>query len=91
MTKYLPLCLKFIFANNGKTTGCLPKLHQILISVIRNNLLGIYKYAGQNLGQMKSSARYPTPENAIKTVIKGWFEEHNDANMTFIEKYRHSE
>lgn len=53
--------------------------------------LGIYKYAGQNLGQMKSSAKYSTPENAIKTVIKGWFDEHNDANMTFIEKFRHSE
>lgn len=100
MTKYLPLWLKIIFASNGQTTGCLPKLHQIFISVIRNNLisfllfslsLGIYKYAGQNLGQMKNSAKYSTPENAITTVIKGWFEEHNDADMSFIEKYRHSE
>lgn len=48
-------------------------------------------YAGQNLGLLKSSRKFPTPEEAIKTVTSGWFDECKNGDMKIIDKFRHLE
>lgn len=60
------------------------KLCQIICKLLEK-----YKYAGQNLGQMKSTKKFASAEDAIKTVTDGWVGEQNDADMSYIEKYRH--
>lgn len=48
-----------------------------------------FLYAGQNLGQMRKSSKYPEAKELIKTIIYGWYEEHKDADMTYIDEFRH--
>lgn len=52
--------------------------------------LDVYRYAGQNLGQMQSTKPF-SPEKIIETITTGWFNEHNDADMSYIGKYRRHE
>lgn len=63
--------------------------HTFIPSLILHQI-AVFSYAGQNLGQIKNTSKYPKAEYVIETVIKGWFEEHKDADMSYIEKFQQS-
>lgn len=49
-----------------------------------------YLYAGQNIGRIEGKTKHLEPILVIKKVIEGWFNEHKDANMSYIERFRHA-
>lgn len=59
--------------------------------IFQHKFLVRFKYAGQNLGQMKNSKKFPKPEVAIKTITKGWFSENINGNMNVIDSFQHLE
>lgn len=65
-------------------------LHTLSLHFFGNFNLQIDKfmYAGQNLGQVKNSAKYQTVEAVISAVIQGWFDENKYADMNYMGKYQ---
>lgn len=51
--------------------------------------LAKFLYAGQNIGQISSKLKHLDPKLAIEKIIEGWFNEHNDADMSYCEHFRH--
>lgn len=49
----------------------------------------IFMYAGQNLGMLENNKALPSAEKVIESITKGWFDEHKDAGMDYIDKFSH--
>lgn len=43
--------------------------------------------AGQNIGRRGSTREYQDLHSVILKIIKAWFSEHEDANMTYIDSF----
>lgn len=52
--------------------------------------LGRFLYAGQNIGQIVAKTKHIDTELVIEKVIEGWYNEYKDANMSYIESFRHA-
>lgn len=50
--------------------------------------LAKFKFAGQNLA-WAGSTEPPAEEEFIKEMIRRWFIEYKDADMSYIQSYRH--
>lgn len=47
-----------------------------------------FNYAGQNLGRLQSKKDFVKLEKAITAIMKGFFDEHKDASMSYINAFR---
>ncbi|XP_031622207.1 antigen 5 like allergen Cul n 1-like [Contarinia nasturtii] len=47
-----------------------------------------FPYAGQNLGILIKKKTFPTPEEMIKKITKGWFDEYADADKNIMKSYQ---
>lgn len=49
-----------------------------------------FMYAGQCIGQISSKIKHLEPKLVIKKIIEGWFNEHKDADVSYIENFHHA-
>lgn len=56
----------------------------------QKTILDQFLYAGQNIGQIVGKRRHLEPEFVIVKVIEGWFKEHLDADMSYINSCHHA-
>lgn len=50
--------------------------------------LAEFRYAGQNIAWRGNTAEYEKLQDSIREMIKTWFVEYKDADMSYIHAYR---
>lgn len=50
-----------------------------------------FPYAGQNIAWRGNTRGYEKTKDAIEKMIRTWFTEYEDADMSYIDVYRHHE